>query len=94
MERKMGIPHGPPRSLSCPTRPRHSSAGIGGSQKHPQPLTYHLQELPQSQRLLSLIQVCGHFNKPILARLGPGQGGAGALSIFQRQLCVRAGAGL
>lgn len=77
---------GPSRSLSCPTRvrSRHSSAGIRESQKHPQPLTYHLQELPQSQRLLSLLQACGHFNKAMLGRLSPGQRGAGALSISPR----------
>lgn len=89
----MGIPNGPHRSLSCPTRvrSRHSSAGIRESQKHPQPFTYHLQELPQSQRLLSLLQACGHFNKAMLGRLSPGQGGAGALSISPRQICVTCG---
>lgn len=88
---KLGIPRGPPRSLSCPSRvawSRSSSGRVRESQKDPQPLTYHLQELPQSQRLLSFLQACGHLNSPILAGLSPGQGGAGALGIFQRQLRV------
>lgn len=93
----LGTPIGPPRSQSCPTRvarPRHSSAGIRESQKHPQPLTYHLQELPQSQRLLSFLQGCGHLSSPILASLSPGRGQQEPWASPKGSSASRAGAAL